>query len=266
MPIRPRARPAVSGLPSPGIATGVASWAILAWMPVGAQPPAVHMESPRPFEVELFGVQGLRSDARLPSDTSVARQAIDSLTTGALPVSGRTEVVWPIGVRTELRGLAAPFLMAGAGPLVQDIVQRGAVADTAASYRADSYRLTWRYAWIDSPQLSVKLGMTANVRDLRAASGSTGAPADRTGSQVLPLLHASVESPFGGRLLLAADVDALAGPQGRAVDAGVRLRYALDRDWSASVSYRILDGNADGAALFNAVRFQYLGVGVRRAF
>ena len=218
------------------------------------------------FEVELLGVQGLRSDARLPTDTMAVRNALESLTRGARPlVPGRTEAVWPLGERVELRGLVAPLSAAGS-PLMQDLAWRGGAAnDAAALARSDSYRLTWRYAWVDSPQLAVKLGVTASLREHPTAVGGTlvGAPRAAT---MLPLLHASVESPFGAGLALAADVDALAGPFGRAMDAGVRLRYAVDRDWSASVSYRILDGTTGSAAPFSASRFQYLGVGVRRAF
>ena len=218
------------------------------------------------FEVELLGVQGLRSDARLPTDTMALRNALESLARGARPLApGRTEAVWPVGERMELRGLVAPLSAAG-GPLMQDLARRGGGADEAAALaRSDSYRLTWRYAWIDSPQIAVKLGVTASLHENPMAAGGMQAGMPRAAT-MLPLLHAAVESPVGAGLALTADLDALAGPLGRAVDAGVRLRYAVDRDWSASVSYRILDAAAGGAVPFGASRFQYFGVGVRRAF
>ena len=151
----------------------------------------------------------------------------------------------------------------------------GALPDPAAGasgmrrldlYRIDDYRLTWRYALLDSPQLAVKLGVTARLRDARATLRPGAVGIGAADPDLLPLLHASIERPFDNRLSFVADIDALALPQGHALDAGLRLRYALDRDWSASMSYRILDGTTGGALPPGAGRLQYFGVGVLRAF
>jgi hypothetical protein len=47
------------------------------------------------------------------------------------------------------------------------------------------------------------------------------------------------------------DLDASAAPQGRAIDFGGRLRYALTDRWSAGVGYRTIEGGADVDRVYN---------------
>ena len=214
-------------------------------------------DRPGAFPVEFFGVQAPRGNARLLGEPPAARLALEAPAGGIGPeAASRVEMTWPVGARSELRGLAA----------LSDPAAGGVGMRRPDPYRLADYRLTWRYALLDSPQLAVKLGVTARLRDARATLYPGAAGAGVSDTNLLPLLHASIERPFGSRLSLAADIDAMALPQGHALDAGLRLRYAMDRDWSASLSYRILDGSTRGGLPLGAGRLQYFGVGVRRAF
>lgn len=218
----------------------------------------------RAFEVQLFGVQGLRSDARIPNASSATRFALESLVGGG---TGRSEAIWPLGAHGELRGQAAPTASDGRTPAAAFAGQPLAVeADTMSRSRLDAWRLTWRYSLLDSPAMSVKVGLTARMHEARIVPRPGSTLTDRQDAGIVPLLHASVESALSGGLTMVADIDAAGGARGGMIDAGVRLRYAIDRDWSASVSYRILNDGAGLPGAYDASRFHYLGVGVRRAF
>ena len=219
------------------------------------------------LEIDLLGVRQTRNDVQVPGDTG-SRFPLDSLTSNS-GAAVRIEGVWPIARRDELRVLLAPLSVDGRGSLggVTNFAGTAfAPGEASADYRFDSYRLTWRRAVVDTPDWSVKLGVTAKIRSAEIELRQGGLSASKRDVGLVPLLHAVVERRLGDRLSLVADIDALGASQGRAIDAGLRLRWAIDRDWAASVVYRVLDGGADNDEVYNFARFHFLGVGLRRAF
>jgi hypothetical protein len=51
--------------------------------------------------------------------------------------------------------------------------------------------------------------------------------------------------------VLVLDLDIAAAPQGRAIDAGGRLRYALSNRRAVGAGYRTIEGGADVERVFN---------------
>jgi hypothetical protein len=210
-----------------------------------------------------------RNDVQVPNDAAGTRFALDDIT-GAGPVpSGRVQLSWPLGERQELRFLAAPLSLEEAGSTDQAILFQGerfAPGAVSARYRFDSWRATWRYRWIEREGLSVKLGFTAKIRDasIELRQGSRSARKDNTG--FVPLLHAVVEKRLAPDWTLVADVDALAGGPGYAVDLGVRVSRDLGNGWSVSGGGRFLDGGADNDEVYAFARFSTLSIGVSRRF
>lgn len=47
------------------------------------------------------------------------------------------------------------------------------------------------------------------------------------------------------------DLDITAAPQGRAIDFGGRLQYALTDRWALGLGYRTIEGGADVTQVFN---------------
>ena len=239
-------------------------WAALSWSVSGAA-------AERPVVLDVEGVaawQG-RNDAQVPNDASGTRFAIDSVTgSGPFPAA-RIQLAWPVGERQELRFLAAPLSVEETGNFDAPVNFQGqqfSAGTVAARYRFDSWRATWRYHWIDRPGLSVKVGFTAKIRDasIGLAQGARSARKDDTG--FVPLLHASLERPLAERWTLQADVDALAGGPGYAVDAGVRVARELGGGWAAHAGVRFLDGGADNDEVYAFARFTSVTLGVSRRF
>lgn len=225
----------------------------------------------RPLVLDVEGVaawQG-RNVAQVPNAAAGTRFAIDSITGSGPFAAARVQLVWPVGARQELRFLAAPLTVNESGSLASPVDfqgQRFGAGVVQARYQFDSWRATWRYLWIDRPDLSVKVGFTAKIRDasIGLAQGSVSARKENTG--FVPLLHAALERPLGPRWTLQADIDALAGGPGYAVDAGVRLARDLGGGWSAHGGLRFLDGGADSDEVYAFARFTSVTVGISRRF
>ena len=221
------------------------------------------------LDVEALGAWQLRNDVRSPNVAPSTRFALDALTGDGPFVAPRLQVTLPSGERSEWRLLAAPLSLTRAGVLGVPVRFEGATfapGAVRARYQFDSWRVTWRWHWIERPDLSVKLGFTAKLRDasIELRQGALAARKDDTG--FVPLLHAALERPLSGRWALKADLDALAGGPGYAVDAGARLVRDLGGGWSASAGLRFLDGGADNDEVYAFASFASVTLGVSRRF
>ena len=110
------------------------------------------------------------------------------------------------------------------------------------------------------------LGFTAKLRDASIRLSQAGVAARKDDTGFVPLLHAALERPLGRQWRLQADVDALAGGPGYAVDAGVRVVRDLGGGWGATAGLRFLDGGADNDEVYAFARFTSVTLGVTRRF
>jgi hypothetical protein len=228
-----------------------------------ASPPARH--------ITLEGLASLqgRNDAQVPNDASGTRFAIDDITDDGPFVSPRVELSWPITARQEIRGLVAPLTVDESGSTATPIRFQGATFAAGAidaKYRFDSYRVTWRYLWIDRDDLTVKVGFTAKIRDasIRLRQGNLSAVKNDTG--FVPLLHAALDRRLTDDWLFQADIDALAGGPGYAVDLGARFGREFGNGWVATAGIRFLDGGADNDDVYTFARFTSFALGIGRRF
>ncbi len=211
-----------------------------------------------------------RNDVQSPNDASASRFALDDITGDGPVLQPRLQLLWPVrSGRHEVSALFAPLRIAGAGSTATNLRFEGtafAPGALRARYQFDSWRIGWRYRWIDRPDLTVRVGVTAKLRDasIELIQGSTSARKDNTG--FVPLLHASVAKPLGGRWSFAADIDGLAGGPGYAVDAGVRLHYAVSEQLTLQAGARFLDGGADSDEVYAFARVTSLTFGFARRF
>lgn len=213
----------------------------------------------------IWAWQG-RNDVEVPNDGSASRFALDELTGRGPFVTPRLELAGSLRDRHEWRILLAPLAVTDSGVAATPIDFQGrrfAAGPIAARYQFDSWRVTWRYRWIEREDLQVRIGFTAKIRDasIRLRQGALIAVKDNTG--FVPLLHASFERPLGSAWTLEGDVDALAGGPGYAVDGGLRAVRRWSDEWSGVVSVRYLDGGADNDEVYAFARFTSATVGVR---
>jgi hypothetical protein len=252
----------------------------LAWLVAVVTPLCVHAQPSEArrgtpqlrnlFEAEAVLGMLTRNDAQFPNSPAGTRFAVDDIIGDDIDPEVRLTYTRSITERQELRLLYAPLALSGTGVLPSVTNFRGVAyapgVPTTAEYRFNSYRATWRYSLLDGTLWTVKLGLTAKVRDARIALIQGGRMAEDTDLGVVPLAHAYVERRFGERLTFIGDLDALAGGPGRAIDLGLRLGYEVTDTLMATGGWRMLDGGVDTNDQFNFATVHYLTFGLAYRF
>jgi hypothetical protein len=210
----------------------------------------------------------LRNDVQIPNDESGTRFSLaDSVGEG--PVNAvRLEALWSIKERHGIRVMLAPLSYTEATTFATSVSFEGELFNAQdsidAGYRFNSWRIGYFYTWKSNNRTTVRLGGTLKVRDaeIRLEQGNTVAFNDDIG--LVPLLYLSGRWAVSNRWTFGADIDALGGGPGRAIDLGLTLDYALSRRWNLGIDLRVLDGGADIDELFNFATFTSAAVALSR--
>ena len=201
-----------------------------------------------------------RNDARIPGDTGSRFSLRDVIST---PVGGlRVEPTYVISERHQLRGVFAPLTLEGTDRLTQSVrfqkTDFNAAIPVDASFKFNSYRLTYRYRFFDNKKWLVYGGLTAKVRDAHIKIRQGNSFEESTNVGFVPLLHAAASYRFLPELSAEFEADALAAPQGRAEDLRIGLRWNIvPSGFSALLGYRLLEGGADNSKVFTFALFHY---------
>ena len=138
--------------------------------------------------------------------------------------------------------------------------------DLSGSYKFNSYRLTYRYDFVQNPNLEFGLGFTAKVRDAKIALSSQGISAEKSNVGFVPIINFRLFWHSYEKLGFLLEGDALAAKQGRAIDVLFAASYKLSDQLGIKAGYRILEGGADNDEVYNFALFHYLSAGVSYTF
>lgn len=218
------------------------------------------------LELEGGPVWQSRNDVQIPNDETGTRFALDDLTgSGPFP-SFRLYAEGRLGRKHGLRLLVAPLSIEGTGVLSSPVDFNGLRFEsgevTEASYRFDSYRLTYRYQLVEKPKWSLNIGLSAKLRDAEIKLAQEGVSTSYSNTGFVPLLYAAAAWRPSPRWALALDVDGAAASQGRALDASLKLYRRVSDRWSVSLGYRTLEGGADVEDVYTFAWFHYATVSV----
>jgi hypothetical protein len=215
------------------------------------------------FELELEGgaVWQSRNDVQIPNDESGTRfSLIDLLGSGPFPAV-RFYLTWNITDRHGIRLLLAPLSITGSDVLGSPVEFAGSSFEsgiaTEATYRFNSWRLTYRYRFWKGQRAEWRIGVTAKIRDAMIRLEQQDVSARKTDVGFVPLLNLNALVRFGSRWEFILDADALAGGPGRAEDVSLELRYIINDRWSISGGYRTVEGGADVDEVYNFAWFHY---------
>lgn len=217
-------------------------------------------------QAEVVGAWQQRNSVQSPNDAAGTRFALDDVTGNGPFQALRLEGFVPIGTRQQLSFLIVPLAIEETGRLPRTVRFEGgafSAGTTTATYRFDSYRVGWRWLFVDRSDLTVKFGATAKVRDAEIRLRQGAQSRRKTDTGFVPLAHASFERRAGSGWFVAGDVDALGGGPGYAVDAGLRVGRHLGGRWSVFGGLRFLDGGADTDEVHAFARFTSVTVGLR---
>jgi hypothetical protein len=193
---------------------------------------------------------------------------VDDLDASAEPVF-RVRFGYRFADRHLITALYAPLQLEASGALDRDVVFQGetfaAGQPVLATYRFDSYRLTYRFSFVRDEEWELAAGVTGKIRDAEISLyGAQTATKTNTGFVPLINLHAEWR-PGGGAFGVVLDADALAAPQGRAEDVTLALLWDVAEAVTLRAGYRMLEGGADNDEVYNFAWIHYgvVGVGLR---
>jgi hypothetical protein len=206
-----------------------------------------------------------RNDVQIPNEAPNTRFALDDVTGSGPFYGGRVALDWPLTDRQRLRFLIAPLRVDEDGALPAPVVFQDtafAAGPASAKYRFDSYRVSWRWRFHDSPAWIWDVGATLNVRDAEVQLSQGGITRRRTDTGFVPLLALEGQWRFAPRWRGVFDFEGLAAPQGRAFDVALKLAYEVTPRLSVNAGYRLLDGGADNDDIYTFARFDQAVLGV----
>ncbi|NEN22348.1 hypothetical protein G3O08_02380 [Cryomorpha ignava] len=135
-----------------------------------------------------------------------------------------------------------------------------------ASYKFNSYRITYRYDIVKKSKIEFGLGFTAKIRDAEIGLKSEGLSASKTNVGFVPIINFRLHWKMNDKIGVLFEGDALAAPQGRAEDILLAGTYKFSDQLSVRFGYRILEGGAGNDEVYNFTLFHYASVGASYTF
>jgi len=160
-----------------------------------------------------------------------------------------------------VRGLLAPFAYTRTGSLTGPVDFAGASFvpgdPVEATYKFNSWRLGYRFRFLDRERLQLSVGFTAKIRDAKIELKQRSTTGKDTDIGFVPLVHLGAKWRFAGNWYLLSEMEGLAGGPGRAFDIALKLAYALNAHWTVSAGYRTVEGGADVESVYNFAWLHY---------
>lgn len=128
-------------------------------------------------------------------------------------------------------------------------------ASNTSAYRSYSIPLVYRYDLAPKSRWIARVGatLTPNYTSVELADPSRIAKVNDWGVALSPNITIGVRLPHNFRI--TAEATGLSVSDEKVLDAGVRLTYALSRNWEFGVGYRRFEYRQDADKLFNDVKY-----------
>jgi hypothetical protein len=209
------------------------------------------------------------NNVRIPGDAGT----LFSLKNDLNPKSNafiRVRAGYTINSRHAISLLYAPLVVKSNGLISKQIDFEGisfpSNTPLNASYKFNSYRITYRYDIVKRSKIEFGLGLTAKIRDAEIALKSEGLTASKKNIGFIPIINFRLNWKINDKIGVLFDGDALAAPQGRAEDVLLAGSYKFSDQFMVRLGYRILEGGADNDVVYNFALFHYASVGVTYTF
>jgi len=225
-------------------------------------------EQPFGIGLETGGVWFSRNDVRIPSETGTEFD-MTKLTGSGPAFFARLDGYWDINDKHGLRVVLAPLEVSGTGNLPEDTEFAGEIfpaGETEGIYKFNSYKISYRYTFVDKTNLRWRVGFTGVIRDANVELRQGGLQANDDNVGFVPALHLSSDYRFAERWMLRFDFDGLAGGPGRLFDVALKLDYAVNDNWRIGGGYRTLEGGADTDEVYSFGWLHYAVLDVRYRF
>lgn len=221
-------------------------------------------------ELEAGPLWQTRNDVQIPNTAEGTRfSLIDAVGKGPW-ASARLYLAWNINPKHGLMALLAPLSVTESGLLYSPVDFAGATFEadepTEATYKFNSWRITYRYRFFRNEHWDLRVGFTAKIRDAKIELKQDEISARKTDLGFVPLLHFAADYTFARRWHVKLDFDALAGGPGRAEDASLKIGWDLGEGWFLYAGYRTVEGGADVDEVYNFAWLHYAVISARYRF
>jgi hypothetical protein len=209
------------------------------------------------------------TDVRIPGSGGTLFSLTDGLRSDTT-YFWRVRLDYRVTNRNVISALAAPLSIDSRGTSGTDIVFTDkmfpAGTPLTAQYVFNSYRVTWRYEFVQNASWRFGVGVTGKVRHALTSLRGGGQSAEKRNVGFVPLVNFKLERSIGRRAALRLEGDALAAPQGRAEDVFAGLVFAVSPKVAVKAGYRLLEGGADVDEVYTFSAVHYASVGVIARF
>lgn len=209
------------------------------------------------------------NDVRIPGNQGTFISLKDDLKPNT-DIFYRIKLNYTFSSSHTLSLLYSPLTIQSEGRLNKEVNFAGKIfqanRDLSGSYKFNSYRLTYRYDFLQNPDIEFGLGFTAKIRDARIALSSQNIFAEKTNVGFVPIINFRLLWNLNDDFGLLFEGDGIAAKQGRAFDVLLAASYNLLEKISLKAGYRILEGGADNEEVYNFALLHYMAVGVSYTF
>ncbi len=216
-------------------------------------------------DIEAGRVYTGYNDLRIPGDSGTKFSLKDDLSSDP-EWFYRARLGYLYGGRHYFSALYAPLEVKASGTADREIRYRDTVFPAGtkldATYKFNSYRLTYRYNFSIFENFTFGAGITGKVRDAAITIEGGGQREEKTDLGFVPLINFMAAWTFFYPLTLYVGGDALASKYGRAEDAAFALMYNINPHLTLYAGYRILEGGADNDEVYTFALFHYIMAGV----
>lgn len=209
------------------------------------------------------------NDVRIPGNSGTFISLKDDLKPSS-DIFYRIKLNYTFSSSHTLSLLYAPLTVKSEGRIPNAVHFAGqtfpANKDINGTYKFNSYRLTYRYDFVQNPNIEFGLGFTAKIRDAGISLSSQAIYAEKFNVGFVPIINFRLLWHVNNNFGFLFEGDALAAKQGRAVDVLLAASYKLSNKINLKAGYRILEGGADNDEVYNFALLHYLSAGVSFTF
>jgi len=209
------------------------------------------------------------NDVRIPSQGGTRIDIANDLHTETT-FTYRGRISYTINNRHIISALAAPLTIKSSGRLSRDVTYSGEVFEANtnidATYKFNSFRLTYRYMFVYRDNLKIGAGITGKIRDANITLQGEDAHADFPDLGFVPLVNFYLHWLPTERLGVLFEGDALGTTKGRAEDIFAGITLQASPTIRLKGGYRILEGGADVSDNYNFTFVNYAALGAMILF
>lgn len=178
----------------------------------------------------------------------------------------RVRANYTINDRHITSALVAPLSIESHGVVNKDVVYSGKIFQAGlpinTKYKFNSYRLTYRYMFVNKQDFKFGAGLTGKIREANITLSNENGSADFPDLGFVPLVNFYLQYLPSEKWSLLLEGDALGTKQGRAEDIFAGVTYNLFEGIDLKGGYRILEGGADVTDNYNFSFINYAAVGI----